>query len=79
MAPHLGVAAHESEAAVTGFEFMQTLRLRLQLGGDAAAKLAENPNLIDVSTLNDIDLRMLEESCRIAQRLQQRLALDYRR
>jgi CBS domain-containing protein len=38
-----------------------------------------NPNLIDTATLNDIDLRMLKETIRIARRLQQRMGLDYQR
>jgi len=77
VAAQLAVPAHESEAWVEGFEFLQMLRLRAHAacGDDAAA----NPNAIDVSTLNDMDRRMLKESLRVAQRLQQRMELDYRR
>ena len=39
----------------------------------------ENPNLIDVESLNDIDRRVLRETLRVARRLQQRLELDYQR
>jgi CBS domain-containing protein len=74
--PLMNVAAHESEAWVTGFEFLQMLRLQVQMGGVATPA---NPNLIDTATLNDIDLRMLKETIRIARRLQQRMGLDYQR
>ena len=74
--PLMHVAAHESEAWVTGFEFLQMLRLQVQIGG---ASTPANPNLIDTNTLNDIDLRMLKETIRIARRLQQRMGLDYQR
>lgn len=76
----MGVAASESEAWVEGFEFLQLLRLRVQLGAEAAAPQAtERPNSIDVNTLNDIDRRVLKETLRLARRLQQRLELDYLR
>lgn len=74
--PQMNVAAQESESWVTGFEFLQMLRLQVQMGGVATQG---NPNLIDTATLNDIDLRMLKETIRIARRLQQRIALDYQR
>jgi CBS domain-containing protein len=84
-APKLGVATSESEAWVGAFEFLQTLRLQVQLSGAdsglaAGSKPGEgNPNLIDIDTLNDIHLRMLKESLRLARRLQQRIELDYQR
>lgn len=90
-APGLGVAPAESEAWVGAFEFLQGLRLQVQLaqpvgdaqsGGEAYSTFAAtglNPNLLDLSRLNDIDLRMLKESLRMAKRLQQRIALDYQR
>ncbi len=82
------VPAHESQAWVTGFEFLQTLRLRLQLGALSAAAASagvsaagdsapRNANQIDINSLNDMDRRMLKEACRIARGLQQRVALDY--
>ena len=82
VAPLLGVAAQEGEAWVSAFEFLQLLRLQLQIGDGTAASAEApqgNPNLIDVSTLNDIDQRMLKETCKVARRLQQRLELDYLR
>ncbi|WP_088280131.1 DUF294 nucleotidyltransferase-like domain-containing protein [Ideonella sp. A 288] len=79
--PLMRVAAAESEAWISGFEYLQMLRLQVQIG-EAAGAIASpdgNPNLIDVDTLNDIDHRMLKETCRVARRLQQRLELDYQR
>ncbi len=72
----LGLAAHEYEAWTGGFEFLQMLRLRVQLddGIDTA-----QPNRIVVASLNDIDRRILKESFRVARALQQRLQLDYER
>ncbi|MDP1901221.1 MAG: DUF294 nucleotidyltransferase-like domain-containing protein [Rubrivivax sp.] len=76
-APLMRVAAQESEAWISGFEFLQMLRLQVQIGADGPP--AANPNLIDISVLNDIDRRVLKETMRIARRLQQRIELDYRR
>lgn len=70
----IGIDAAEGEAWSAAFEFLQLLRLRVQL--DAGER---DPNRIDVGTLNDIDRRMLKESLRIARRLQQRIELDWRR
>ncbi|MCM5682059.1 DUF294 nucleotidyltransferase-like domain-containing protein [Schlegelella sp. S2-27] len=71
-----GVAAAESEAWIEGFEFLQFLRLRAQLGAEG---WQTRPNAVDVRTLNDIDRRILKETFRMARRLQQRLELDYLR
>jgi CBS domain-containing protein len=71
----LGAPRAEYEAWVGAFEFLQMLRLRVQLespDGDA-------PNRIAIADLNDIDRRILKESFRIARLLQQRLQLDYER
>ncbi|MDP3169701.1 MAG: DUF294 nucleotidyltransferase-like domain-containing protein, partial [Polaromonas sp.] len=72
----LGLAAPEYEAWVSGFEFLQTLRLRIQLEGTA---LPERPNHLEVARLNDIDRRILRESFRVARSMQQRLQMDYER
>jgi CBS domain-containing protein len=70
----IGIAPHEGEAWTAAFEFLQRLRLQVQLeAGD------RDPNRVGVDTLNDIDRRMLKESLHIARRLQQRIELDYRR
>jgi CBS domain-containing protein len=74
--PILGVTAAEYEAWVRGFEFLQMQRLQIQLQGTADA---EQPNHIEVNTLNDIDRRILKEAFRVARTLQQRLQLDYER
>lgn len=84
VASALGVAAPEAEGWVSGFEYLQMLRLQVQLARDRGpAAEAENrdanPNQIDVGTLNDIDRLVLKESLRVARRLQQRIQLDYLR
>ncbi len=78
----LGASAQEAEAWVGGFEFLQMLRLQVQLSRDrreAVDASDGNPNLIDVGALNDIDRRVLKESLRVARRLQQRIQMDYLR
>lgn len=72
----LGLAPHEYEAWTGGFEFLQMLRLRVQLEDSVDAA---RPNRIVVASLNDIDRRILKESFRVARSLQQRLQLDYER
>ena len=82
VADAMGVPPHEAEAWIGGFEYLQLLRLQVQLARDRreAVDAADgNPNLIDVGALNDIDRRVLKESLRIARRLQQRIELDYAR
>ena len=74
--PIMGLASPEYEAWVSGFEFLQMLRLHIQLGGTAPA---DQPNHLAVATLNDIDRRILKETFRVARSLQQRLQLDYER
>ena len=78
-APGLRVAAQEAEAWVGAFEFLQMLRLRVQLAPAAAPSDPKNANRVDVATLNDIDRRMLKEAVRVARRLQQRLEMDFLR
>ena len=82
VAAALGLEPTEGGAWVDGFEYLQSLRLQVQLEAPEAASsgaAAENPNLIDVESLNDIDRRVLRETLRVARRLQQRLELDYQR
>ncbi|MFN7446551.1 MAG: DUF294 nucleotidyltransferase-like domain-containing protein [Curvibacter sp.] len=74
--PVLGVEPSEYEAWVRGFEFMQMLRLQIQLEG---ATSGDHPNHIVVDRLNDIDRRILKETFRVARTLQQRIQLDYER
>jgi CBS domain-containing protein len=78
----MGVAPQEAQSWTTAFEFLQMLRLRVQLDNDSSQAVDAsdgNPNLVDVGALNDIDRRMLKESLRVAKRLQQRLQMDFLR
>jgi CBS domain-containing protein len=83
----LGLPESEFGGWVGGFEFLQMLRLRVQLeagpsrqrGQGTTAPAADNPNRMGVARLNDIDRRILKESLRVARSLQQRLHLDYER
>lgn len=72
----MGLAAPEYQAWSSAFEFLQMLRLRVQLetGGEPVA-----PNRLVVASLNNIDRRILKESLRVARSLQHRLRLDYNR
>jgi CBS domain-containing protein len=74
VAPRLGL---EQEVAtwIGAFELLQMFRLRVQGGEPAAA--TDNPNRVDLATLNPLDLHVLRESFRVARRLQQRIELDY--
>ncbi len=67
------VPAAEYQAWSAAFEFMQMLRLRIQLEGAPS----DTPNRLVVGDLNDIDRRILKEALRMAGLLQQRLRLDY--
>ncbi len=74
------VPPQESEAWSEGFEVLQMMRLQVQLAAasrEAVDASDGNPNLIDVSALNDIDRRLLKESLRVARRLQQRIEMDH--
>jgi CBS domain-containing protein len=72
----MGLLPAEYEAWVGAFEFLQTLRLRIQLEADGPL---EHPNRQSLAALNDIDRRILKEAFRVARELQQRLHLDYDR
>lgn len=71
----MGVPAAEYQAWSASFEFMQMLRLRIQLEGAPS----NTPNRLVLRDLNDIDRRILKEALRMAGLLQQRLRLDYAR
>ncbi|MEJ7928672.1 DUF294 nucleotidyltransferase-like domain-containing protein [Ramlibacter sp. AN1015] len=71
----LQLQPREYESWVGAFEFLQGLRLRVQL--DAAAATGERPNHLRLASLSDIDRRILAASLREARALQQRLALDW--
>jgi CBS domain-containing protein len=72
----LGMAGSEVEAIVEAFYHLLLLRLRNQLDGGSGRRA---PNRVAPRELNEFDRRILKESLRQARRLQQRLALDYRR
>lgn len=69
----MGLKPAEYDAWAGAFEFLQMLRLRVQLDESG------HPNRQRVDALNDIDRRILRESFRLARLLQQRLRLDYDR
>ena len=69
----------ESEAWIGGFEFLQMLRLRVQMERTGVPSGEGNPNLLPLDALNEIDRRVLKECLRVGRRLQQRMELDYRR
>lgn len=77
LGPLLQSPAQESQAWIAAFEFLQMLRLQVQLARPAVAPA--NANLVELASLNEIDQRMLKESFRVARRLQQRLEMDYQR
>jgi len=72
-----GVPAHEAQSWVHGFEYLQQLRLRSQLARAFAGE--DGSNVLDLDQLDDLDRRVLKETLRVAQRLQQRMELDYQR
>jgi CBS domain-containing protein len=73
----LGLKPQEYDSWVGAFEFVQSLRLRLQLEPEVAR--SAHPNRLRLADLSDIDRRILATSLREARRLQQRLELDYAR
>ena len=75
----LKLEPRESEGWISAFEFLQMLRLRVQMGHDGDSATKPHPNLVDVASLNDIDRHVLKDSLRVARRLQQRIELDYQR
>jgi CBS domain-containing protein len=76
VAQAMKVPVGEAQAWISGFDYLQMLRLRAQIENETAA---HSPNLLDVDALNDIDRRVLNEALRVARRLQQRIELDYQR
>jgi CBS domain-containing protein len=75
------VDAQEARTWAEAFEFLQMLRLRVQIeraDGHGSAD-ADNPNLVDLGQLSDIDRRVLKEVFRVGRTLQQRMELDYMR
>jgi len=70
----MGVPKKESTAWIAAFQYLQTLRLSIQLDG---GMIGDNPNALDVDTLNAVDRTILKGSMARIRSLQQRLELDY--
>lgn len=72
----LGIPADEYRGWMTAFDYLQSLRLRHQMG---LTDPAQPPNLVPVDTLDQVDRRVLKASLAAVRTLQQRLSLDYAR
>jgi CBS domain-containing protein len=72
----LGIPESEYLAWVSAFEFLQMLRLSVQIDSHP---IGGNFNALELSSLNNIDRRILKESLRATRDLQQRIELDYGR
>ncbi|MFN8851071.1 MAG: DUF294 nucleotidyltransferase-like domain-containing protein [Inhella sp.] len=75
----LGVAEAERTGWAAAFEFLQGLRLQVQLDPEAPGASGLGGNWVPIAGLNDLDRRTLRVSLRVAQRLQQRVQLDHLR
>jgi CBS domain-containing protein len=76
----LRIPAGDVEAWINAFLFIQMLRLRHHYEATRHQVNAEArplDNLIDPSTLNELDRRILKEAFRQARKVQAKLALDY--
>ena len=72
----LGLLPSEYEGWVSGFEFLQSLRLRIQIDTKHDPHF---PNSIAIKSLNSVDRRILKEAFSVAHALQQRMEMDYLR
>lgn len=70
--PRFGKAKGEDWVAT--FEFLQTLRLKAQIDEEL---IDNNPNVLDVSRLSNVDRVVLKAAYNICKTMQQRLKLDY--
>jgi CBS domain-containing protein len=73
--PGTRMSVDDVDAAVAAFLAIQQLRLRNQASQDVLAE--DTANRIDPDKLNELDRHILQESFRLARKMQQRLALDY--
>ena len=74
-AKRLNIREDEINAVLEGLDFIQLLRLQHQyLEGEPGV---QGNNLINPDKLNELDRRILKESCRQARKIQTRLKLDY--
>jgi CBS domain-containing protein len=72
----LNIPEREYMAWISAFEYLQMLRLSVQMDSQA---IGGNFNALELSSLNNIDRRILKESLRATRDLQQRIELDYGR
>lgn len=71
--PLLHVSAPDRDAWIAAFEFLQMLRLQVQMSDIPP----ERANQVALESLNHIDRHMLKESFRVARRLLAKLERDY--
>lgn len=80
VAQRLSVEEQRRDAWVSGFEFLQMMRLRIQLDADVSIPGATDmPNVVNYDNLDNIDRRILKECFRVGRRLQQRIETEYLR
>jgi CBS domain-containing protein len=74
----LGIPAADLTSWCEAFDYLQMLRLRTQhrrAAGDIPP--SDVPNFVPISSLSELDRRVLKEALRQVRKLQQRLQLDY--
>lgn len=71
----MGLPSREVDGWISSFDFLQGLRLRLQLAPQRAP--LTDPNWLAVDTLTDTDRRLLVRALRHARTAQQRLEMDW--
>lgn len=80
VAARLSVEDPRRDAWVSAFEFLQMMRLRIQLDeGVSVPNLQDQPNVVNYDVLDNIDRRILKECFRVGRRLQQRIESEYMR
>jgi CBS domain-containing protein len=79
MGAALSIPQREFEGWITAFEFLQMLRLRVQMEIASGAGDPDQPNRMEVRSMNTIDRRILKESLRMLGLLQERMRMDYAR
>lgn len=80
VAKRLSVEEQRRDAWVSAFEFLQTMRLRIQLDEEVSVpNLPDQPNVVNYDVLDNIDRRILKECFRVGRRLQQRIETEHMR
>lgn len=78
VAQRLSLEEQRRDAWVSAFEYLQMMRLRIQLDEDVAVpNRPEQPNLVNYDLLDNIDRRILKECFRVGRRLQQRIEAEH--